>query len=109
MAFAPSSPPGQPLSLDPPPPSAGAVLLARAKSVDPAEVARNVAEVGNRTSTALVMLGGAILLTILDLVYARVTGERFTIGAIRVIWISGPLALVGAAVLGVRLLKEHGG
>jgi hypothetical protein len=83
--------------------------MARAKSAaqDPREVARNVAEVGNRTSTALVMLGGAILLTILDVIYSHATGERFSIGPMKLSWIAAPLAFAGAIVLGVRLLKER--
>ena len=92
-----------------PPPSAAAVLMAKARTAaqDPGAVARNVAEVGNRTSTALVMLGGAILLTILDVVYSHATGERFSMGPVKLSWIAGPLALAGAIVLGVRLLKER--
>jgi hypothetical protein len=94
---------------EPAAPSAASALMARARSAaqDPGAVARNVADVGNRTSTALVMLGGAILLTILDVVYSRVTGERFSIGPIKLVWIAAPLAFVGAIVLGVRLLKER--
>jgi hypothetical protein len=92
-----------------PPPSAASALMARAKSAaeDPGAVARNVAEVGNRTSTALVMLGGAILLTLLDVIYSRVTGERFSIGPLKLVWIAAPLAVIGGAVIGVRLLKER--
>ncbi len=92
-----------------PPPSAAAALMARAKTAaqDPGAVARNVAEVGNRTSTALVMLGGAILLTILDVIYSHVTGERFSIGPMKLSWLAGPLAFAGAIVLAVRLSRER--
>jgi hypothetical protein len=109
-AVGPSAPPsGAPVVVTQPPPSAASALMARAKSAaeDPGAVARNVAEVGNRTSTALVMLGGAILLTLLDVIYSRVTGERFSIGGLKLVWIAAPLAVIGGAVLGVRLLKER--
>jgi hypothetical protein len=95
------------------PPSGAAAFVQRAKEAakeaadDPGAVARNVAEVGNRTSSALVMLGGAILLTLIDVVYSRITGERFSIGGLRLVWIAAPLALIGGIVIGVRLLKEH--
>jgi hypothetical protein len=107
--LASAAPPSGGAIVEPAAPSAASALMARARSAaqDPGAVARNVADVGNRTSTALVMLGGAILLTILDVVYSRVTGERFSIGPIKLVWIAAPLAFVGAIVLGVRLLKER--
>jgi hypothetical protein len=111
--FSSAAPPPVSSTATNPPPSAAAALVRRAKDAakeaadDPGAVARNVAEIGNRTSSALVMLGGAILLTLIDVIYARVTGERFSIGGLRLVWIAAPLALIGGIVIGVRLLKEH--
>jgi serine/threonine protein kinase len=53
----------------------------------------------------LKLFGAAILLMGTDYVYANFTGEVLRLGPARMLWIAGPLALIGAIVLLQRLIS----
>jgi hypothetical protein len=52
------------------------------------------------------VLGGAILVTILDQVYSAVSGEIFTIGPLRTSVLAGFVMLVGVALCLYRLKRD---
>jgi hypothetical protein len=52
------------------------------------------------------VLGGAILVTILDQVYSAVSGEVFTIGPLRTSVIAGLVMIAGVALCLYRLKRD---
>ena len=52
------------------------------------------------------VLGGAILLTILDQVYSAVSGEIFMIGPLRTSVLAGLVMLLGVALCAYRFFKR---
>jgi hypothetical protein len=52
------------------------------------------------------VLGGAILVTILDQVYSAVSGEIFTVGPLRTSVLAGFLMIVGVALCLYRLKRD---
>lgn len=53
-----------------------------------------------------VLLGAAILITLLDLVAVRAWGQPLALGPVRSFWLAGPLALAGAVALIWKIVSE---
>jgi hypothetical protein len=54
----------------------------------------------------LLVLGSAVLLTILDQVYTAISGEVFTIASLRTSLLAGLMVLVGIALCLYRLRRD---
>ncbi|HEY4122395.1 MAG TPA: hypothetical protein VGM56_31225 [Byssovorax sp.] len=70
----------------------------------PAEIARELLTKATQTVAGAGMIGAAILLTLLDIVYVRAENAHFPIP---LTWLSLPLALAGGGVLAYRMLRAH--
>ncbi len=53
-----------------------------------------------------ILLGAAILITLLDLMAVRVWGQPLALGPVRSFWLAGPLALAGAVALIWKMVSE---
>jgi serine/threonine protein kinase len=82
-----SRPPPQPISVRPPEPKVRLPL-------------------GRRLMPGLVVAASSIVLTLLDRVYAAVTGEVFTLGPLKTSMVAAILLLGGLALAGRELLKR---
>lgn len=61
---------------------------------------------GRRLIPGLAVAGSSIVLTVLDRVYAAVTGEVFTLGPLKTSVVAGLLLLVGLGLAGRELMKR---
>ncbi|MEZ4294156.1 MAG: protein kinase, partial [Polyangiaceae bacterium] len=52
------------------------------------------------------VLGVAVLIAIADMASARMLGQQITIGPVRLLWIAGPLAGIGALWMIVRIVRR---
>jgi hypothetical protein len=59
-----------------------------------------------RIAPGLLVLGSAVLLTILDQVYTAISGEVFTIASLRTSLLAGLMMLVGIALCLYRLRRD---
>ena len=53
-----------------------------------------------------ILIGAAIVITVLDLVAVRVWGQPIALGPVRSFWLAGPLVVVGAALLIWKVVAE---
>jgi hypothetical protein len=65
---------------------------------------RQLAELSERLRMPIRLVVAAIVLTVVDTIYTRATGELFTIVSLRPVWVTAPLALVGVGLAAWRLL-----
>jgi len=54
-----------------------------------------------------IVLGGAIVVTMLDQVYSAISGEIFTIGPLRTSVLAGLVMVLGVGLCAYRMLRER--
>ena len=59
-----------------------------------------------RLLPGLIVLGGAVLVTVLDQLYSAITGEIFSVGPLRSGVVAGVLLVVGLGLCVYRLKRE---
>ncbi len=113
----PEPPPPAPRPRDPPPPPQSApravpipIQLSagpprpRGTMAAPSRGERALADLGERLRGPIALVIVAIVLTVADQIYTRVTGDLFAVAGLRPIWVTAPLALIGVGLASWRLL-----